>query len=303
MRSMGHGTPGVAGLPCYNAGAMSIRLLALDLDGTLLDSDAKISSANRQALEEAAARGVEIVVVTGRRFQSAQQILAELPFPVTLISSNGAAIVTATGEIVRRNYLARAVAREVLESAGSFRPYAVAIFERPGRGQVVMQEDAAPEGPLGWYVARYPDKLLQVPYLPDALSEDPVQIMFGGPPAFLAPLETLLGHSPAAEKIHITWTKYFARNIALLDVLARGCTKGSALAYLSGCLGIEPRQVMAIGDNDNDLEMLRFSGLPVVMGNGTPGLDEQGWPVTLSNDQNGVAVALRRYLAGDGRSA
>jgi hydroxymethylpyrimidine pyrophosphatase-like HAD family hydrolase len=275
---------------------MSIRVLALDLDGTLLNSRARISPANRQALEEVAARGVQIVVVTGRRFQSAQQILAGLSFPLTLISSNGAVIVAATGEIVRRQYLPRTIAHRVLESSGAFRAYAVAIFERPGRGQVVMQEGAAPEGPIAWYVANSPDKLLLVRDLPDALSEDPVQIMFGGPPDFLAPLETLLRRSSAAPEIHITWTKYFTRNISLLDVLARGCTKGSALAYWTARLGIEPAQVMAIGDNYNDREMLEFSGHPVVMGNGTPGLEQPGWPVTLSNDEDGVAVALRRYL-------
>lgn len=276
---------------------MSIRLLAVDLDGTLLDSSSKISPANRQALAEAAARGVEIAVVTGRRFQSAQKILADLSIPLTLISSNGAVIVAASGEIVRRNFLPLRVARAVLEAAAGFRPHAVAIFERPGRGQVVMQEGAAGEGPLAWYRANSPELLQQVPDLPAAITSDPVQIMFGGPPDFLAPLETLLRNSPVVGEIHLTWTKYFTRNISLLDVLTRGCTKGSALAYWAARSGISPRQVMAIGDNENDLEMLEFSGLPVVMGNGTPGLGARGWPVTLSNDQDGVAAALGRYLS------
>lgn len=272
-------------------------MLALDLDGTLLNSHVEISAANRQALERAASLGVEIVVVTGRRYQSAQQILAGLTFPLTLISSNGAAIVDETGKVVRRHYLNRSIARRVLEASEAFRAYAVAIFERPGLGQVVMQEGPAPAGPIAWYVAHCPDKLLMVPHLPDALSEDPVQIMFGGPPDFLAPLETLLGRCPAAPEIHLTWTKYFARNISLLDVLARGCTKGSALAWWAERRAIAPAQVMAIGDNYNDLEMLEFSGFPVVMGNRTPGLEARGWPLTASNDEDGVAAAIRRYLS------
>jgi hypothetical protein len=149
---------------------MPIRLVAIDLDGTLLTSSATVSPANRQALEEAVARGVQVVVVTGRRFQSAQKILQQLPCPHTLISSNGAMTVSESGEVLHRDFLPRQVAKRVLEKAQDYRPYAVAIFQTPGRGQVVMEQCAVPEGPLGWYLTHSPDLLLQVPNLEDALT-------------------------------------------------------------------------------------------------------------------------------------
>jgi Cof subfamily protein (haloacid dehalogenase superfamily) len=275
---------------------MPIRLVAIDLDGTLLDGKSTISPANRQALAEVASRGVQIVVVTGRRYQSAGKILEQMPCPVTLISSNGAMIVSASGETLHRDFLPRRVALEVLREAREYRPYAVAIFEIPGRGQVVMELGAVTEGPLGWYQAHSPDVLLQVPDLEDALTTDPIQLMFGGPPERVGAIEPFLREHFQPPEFHLTWTKYLARNLSILDVMNRGCTKGRTLATWAASLEIPASDVLAIGDNYNDVEMLRFAGQPVLMGNSSAGLSELGWPVTLSNEQDGVAATLEKYI-------
>jgi Cof subfamily protein (haloacid dehalogenase superfamily) len=275
---------------------MPIRLVAIDLDGTLLNSRSELSPANLEALREAQERGVHVVVVTGRRFYSARRILEQLPFPVMLIASNGAMIGASSGEVLHQNFLPRATARVVLKLALDYRPYAVAIFDTPGRGQVVMQEGAAADSPLEWYLATSPEVLRLLPDLMAALDRDPVQLMFGGPPGYLEPIEPMLLNSPAGAHIHATWTKYLTRNLSIFDVMNRGCSKGQALAFLAGELGIKARDVMAIGDNFNDLEMLEFAGQPVVMGNRTPGFGQASWPITLSNDQDGVAAALESFL-------
>lgn len=275
---------------------MPIRLVAIDLDGTLLNSRSEISAANRQALVAAAERGIQFIVVTGRRFHSARPIVEQIPFPLTLISSNGALIGSPDGEVVHRNFLPRETARVILQTARPFRGHGVAIFDIAGRGQVVMQEGAVPEGPVSWYLQRSPDALAMVPDLETALITDPVQLMFGGPPAPMEPLESLLRESAAGPHVHLTWTKYFTRNMSILDVMNRGCSKGGALKLWTARHGIHPSEVMAIGDNYNDLEMLQFSGCPVLMGNCTPGLEQEGWPLTLSNDQDGVAAALHSYV-------
>jgi len=275
---------------------LTIKLIAVDLDGTLLNSRSELSRANQEALAEAAARGVEIVVVTGRRYHSAWPFVAQIPCPVTLISSNGARIGTSTGDVFRRDFLPRAVARRVLEIALEHRPYTVLIFDVAGRGQVVMHHDAAAESPLAWYRRNSPDCLLQVPDLPAALREDPIQVMFGGPPDRMEPIEPLLRASPAATSVHLTWTRYLTRHVSILDCMTRGCTKGRALALWSERSGISPSQVMAIGDNYNDFEMLEFAGHPILMGNGCEGLQNPRWRNTLSNDEDGVAVAVHKYV-------
>ncbi len=273
-----------------------IRLIAVDLDGTLLNSRSELSPANRNALAEAAERGVEIVVVTGRRFHSALPFVAQIPRPVTLISSNGARISSALGEVFHRNFLSWRVARQVLAATRAYRPYAVAIYDQSSRGQVTMQENAVPEGPLGWYLKNYPNFLLQVADLEAAVISDPIQIMFGGPPAAVAPIEPLLRSSAAASSIHLTWTKYLTRDVSILDVMAGGCSKGAALEIWARRCGVPPEEIMAVGDNFNDVEMLEFAGRAVVMGNRSAGLEREGWHVTLGNDEDGVAVAIERFV-------
>ena len=275
---------------------MPICLIAIDLDGTLLNSRSEVSAANRQALQAATARGVEVAVVTGRRSHSARKFVDQIPCPVTLISSNGALITSAAGEAVYRNFLPRAAARQVLETTREFRPYVAVLFDVSGRGQVMMQDGAVSTGPLGWYLTQSADCLEQVPDLEAVLSKDPVQVLFGGPPASIEPVELLLAASPAGAHVHLTWTKYLTRNVSLLDVMNRGCSKGSALAFWARHCGLEPGEVLAIGDNFNDLEMLQFAALPVLMGNSTAGLAREGWRVTLTNDQDGVAAAIHSYV-------
>jgi Cof subfamily protein (haloacid dehalogenase superfamily) len=275
---------------------MSIRLVATDLDGTLLNSQRQLSEVTLAALAAAAARGVQFAVVTGRRVHSAQPLLRQIPCPLTLIASNGALIVSPSGEVIHQNFLPRLVAREVLQITPAHRPYAVLIFDCPAHGQIVMQQNAAPEGPLGWYQQYSPKVVEMVADLESALVMDPVQIMFGGPPALIEPVETALLGSPVCPKIHLTWTKYFTRNISLLDVMNHTCSKGRTLALWAERCGIDASEVMAVGDNFNDLEMLQYAGLPVLMANATPGLARDGWAVTLSNDEDGVAAAIETYV-------
>lgn len=278
--------------------AAPIRLIAIDLDGTLLNSSSEVSPANRQAIVSAVERGVQLLIVTGRRFHSAMRFVEHIPCPVTLISSNGARITDSFGEVQYRNFLPRQIARQILETARDYRPYAVAMFDIPGPGQVTMQGNAAVESPLAWYLRNSPDSLAQVPDLVAAITVNPIQVMFGGPPGRVESIEPLLRSSPVADSVHPIWTKYPARDISILDVMNHGCSKGAALSLWATRCRIHPSEVMAIGDNYNDLEMLRFAGHPVVMGNCAAGLDGNSWPVTLSNDEDGVAAAIQRYVLG-----
>jgi len=275
---------------------MSIRLVAIDLDGTLLNSRREISEGNRRALLQAVERNVQVVVVTGRRFHSALPLVSQIPCVVNLITSNGALIANSSGEVLHRDFLPRQVAEEVLEAVREFRPYSVAIFHTAGYGQVTMQDNAAADGPLNWYTQNSPHCLRLVPDLEAALDTDPIQVMIGGPPSRIEPAETLLEGSPVRSKIHVTWTKYLTTNISILDVLNRGCSKGRALKIWAERCRIQPCEIMALGDNFNDLEMLQYAGLPVLMGNHCPDLHQPGWVKTLANDEDGVAAAIQNYV-------
>jgi 5-amino-6-(5-phospho-D-ribitylamino)uracil phosphatase len=276
---------------------MPIRLIALDLDGTLLSTRGEISPRNQSRLRAAVERGIDLVIVTGRRFHSALPFVKQVPGPAVVISSNGARIGTITGETLHTNLLPRETARLVLAASNEYRGYAAAFFDIPGQGQIMMHQDAAPDGPLGWYLRSCPDCILQVPDLLEVeMNTDPLQVTFGGPPPAIEPLEPVLRKSRAAPEVHLTWTKYLFRNLSLLDVMNRTCSKGSALAYWCSQCGIPRDEVMAIGDNLNDLEMLQFAGHPVLMANHNWGPAPDGWPITASNDDDGVAHAIERYV-------
>jgi hypothetical protein len=275
---------------------MPIRLIAIDLDGTLLNSRREISEGNRQALLQAVEHEVHVVIVTGRRLHSALPLVSQIPRPLTLITSNGALIANSSGEVFHRDFLPRQMAQQVLKAVREYRPYSVAIFHTPGYGQVTMQDNAVDDGPLGWYVQTSPHCLRLVPDLEAALDTDPIQVMIGGPPPRIEPAETLLAESPIRSSIHVTWTKYLTTKISILDVLNQGCSKGRALKIWAEQCGIEPSEVMAVGDNLNDLEMLQYAGLPVLMGNHCPELRQPDWTLTLPNDQDGVAAAIRKYV-------
>ena len=275
---------------------MPIRLIALDLDGTLVNSRWEISEQDLQALAAASARGVQIVLVTGRRPGGAAPYVAQIPFPIALITSNGAQIRAPGGEVVCRNFLPRDVALKVLEIVQPYRPYTVAIFDLPKRGQVTMEDCAISEGPLGWYLRNNLDHLRLVPHLSAAVKSDPIQLMIGGPPAHIEGAEALLRHSEAAARVQLTWTKYPERNVGIFDIMNHGCCKGHALKFWAAQCGIPASEVMAIGDNFNDLEMLEFAGLPVVMGNHIDGLPRPGWAVTSACDNSGVATAIEKFV-------
>jgi hydroxymethylpyrimidine pyrophosphatase-like HAD family hydrolase len=131
-----------------------------------------------------------------------------------------------------------------------------------------------------------------------SLVSDPVQAMFcGSIPRMQQALATLKGCG-LEEEITVLRTEYPLRDLSIVDVLNQGCSKGHALERWASYRGIGREQVMAIGDNYNDIEMLAFAGYPFIMGNASEELRGRGWPVTLPNDQSGIAAALEQVLNG-----
>lgn len=277
-----------------------IRLLALDLDGTVLDSQGQIPDANRTAIGRAIDAGVEVAIATGRRYEFARPIFERLPAPLTLILSNGAIVKSHEGHTLMRRLLPCAAARAVLAGAPDHRASAALVFDRPREGQVVFESiDWNDRRHRRFYEANRPFVSEQSP-LEDALTEDPVQVMFTGGCAPMRRLfDSLRDAASTDAQYSVALTEYERRDFSLVDVLQAGCTKGTALSAWAERQGLSPSEVMAIGDNLNDLEMLEFAGTPVVMGNAIDDLRTRGWAATGSNDEAGVARAIETFvLAG-----
>ena len=278
-----------------------IRLIAVDIDGTLLDSRARLPDAHRDALVEASARGIEVALATGRSFHFTQHIADLLPIPLTLILNNGAVVKRRDGATEMQHLLPRDVARAVLAATRAHEDSVAIMFDRPigsdARQMIYERMDWSHQHRRGYYEK---NKAFIGPSgmpLADTLTEDPIQVAFNGSVAPMRALVASLRSLPIAHEFSIAVTEYELRDFTLIDVNGAGCSKGSTLARWAASRGLNRDEVMAVGDNLNDVEMLDFAGTAVVMGNATDAIKARGYQMTGTNDEGGLAEAIRRELA------
>ncbi len=273
-----------------------IRLLAIDIDGTLLDPQFQISESNLAALRRAHQAGVEVILVTGRRHRFALPIAETLGFDLWLISSNGAVTKSTQGEHFFTDKLPAATARKLIRHMDEFRGNAVLTFDREDKGALVLEQSDELHASISRWMEKNAAYIERVVPLEDSLTTDPIQMMYCGRLARMKQAEAQLASAGMKDEITVLKTEYVARDLSMLDVLNFGCSKGHALERWTRHRGIVRNQVMAIGDNYNDVEMLEFAGVPVIMGNACPELKQFGWMVTASNDHSGVAAAIEQVL-------
>jgi len=274
---------------------MPVRLIALDIDGTLLDSRWQVSEANQAAIAEATRRGIEVALVTGRRYDFALPVARKIGSPVTMIVNNGALIRTQDGQTRLRHLLPKSTAERVLQSILRWRDGTAVVFDRPRENQVMLETFNWEDPNRYGYYTRNKEFLGQAQPLESCLVEDPIQVMITGAVAPIREAEGVLRAADFAEEFALAVTVYESKDFAMIDVIHPVCSKGASLAEWVAVRGFAREEVMAIGDNHNDLEMLTFAGIPVVMGNSVPELKTFGWHETSSNDDNGVAAAIEQF--------
>ena len=273
-----------------------IRLLAVDIDGTLLNSEFHIAQPDIDALRRAHESGVEVILVTGRRHTFALPMAEQLGFDLWLISSNGAVTRSVHGESFHRDLLPVETCRDLCSAMREFRGNMVITFDKESKGALVLER----MDELTTSIQRWLEKNMQylefVVPIENALLSDPVQAMFCGTITRMREALDQIESSNLMRDVTVLRTEYPLRDLTIVDVLNRDCSKGHAVSRWAAHRGIARDQVMAIGDNYNDVEMLAFAGQPFIMGNASEDLKARGWPVTLSNDQCGVATAIERVL-------
>jgi Cof subfamily protein (haloacid dehalogenase superfamily) len=273
-----------------------VRLLAIDIDGTLLNSQVQISPENLEALRRARAAGVEIVLVTGRRHTFALPIAHEAGVPLCLISSNGAVTKSLTGEVFHIDYLPVATARKLCVEMSNWKHNLVITFERETPGALVLESRDSFHPSIANWMAKNAQYIETVVPIDDCLTCDPIQAMFCGGVEPMRELQRQLAASPVASDVTVLRTEYPHRDLSIVDVLSRTCSKGAALERWARHRGIQTSEIMAIGDNYNDLEMLHLAGRAFVMGNACEEMKQNGWTCVPSNDENGVAVAIEQAI-------
>jgi Cof subfamily protein (haloacid dehalogenase superfamily) len=285
---------------------MAISLLALDLDGTLLDSRGHISERNRLAIDNAREHGVRVALVTGRRFRDSRPVALELGLDIPLISHNGALTKhAATLQTVSVLPLPLDAAREALRVGRETGADALLSDDHEGLGVLVYDhlrgENTAAHKYVSWARRIHGEEesgnaLQQVGSLEDYLDHEPIHLAFSGTCKEMDQLEEIL-KSELGSTVKILGTKYLEQDFTLLDILNPAASKGAGVAAAAAELGVDREEIMAIGDNYNDLEMLLFASVGVVMANAPLSLREvAGLHPTASNREDGVALAIEQFI-------
>jgi Cof subfamily protein (haloacid dehalogenase superfamily) len=285
---------------------MAISLLALDLDGTLLNGHGQISDRNRTAIEGARANGVHVALVTGRRFRDSRPIALELGLDVPLISHNGALTKHAeTLQTVSVLPLPLAAAQHALRVGRASGADALLSDDHENLGVLVYDrlsgENVAVHKYVAWARRIHGEEegrraVQQVDSLEQYLDHDPIHLAFSGSCSKMDALEEIL-HAELGSTVKVLSTIYQEQDFTLIDVVNPAASKGAGVAATAAELGVSPDEIMAIGDNYNDLEMLLFAGTGVVMANAPRSLREiAGLHPTASNSEDGVALAIEQFI-------
>ncbi len=287
-----------------------IKLLALDLDGTLLDSRGRVTDENRSAIKAAEDVGVLVTIATGRRYRDARPLGLDLQLNAPLISHNGALIkYAATLKTVASSLLDPNTTLEIVRVGKAYGGDALVSADPHGKGAMLYDRVSESNIPLQRYLAwamrlHGDDADEAVTHVGELERELPghevIHISFSGScepmQQMLATLETELGPS-----VTILPTIYPQLDFTLIDILPPGTTKGTGVETLARLNSFAANEVMVIGDNFNDIDMLEFAGTPVVMGNADPSLLERPeFYKTVSNDESGVAEAIGRFILPTG---
>ncbi len=275
-----------------------IRIVALDLDGTLLDSGKRLSEGNRAALARAAARGVHIVPTTGRFFGMMPAAVRELPFVRYAITVNGAQVYDrATDTALARAEIPLEMAREVMRLLDGYDVIYDCYRANWGWMGEAFKAKAADYATDEHYLAMIRDFRRPVPelraHLAATAEEGDVQkiMLFtrrdGARDATREIAEAVRARFPRLAVTSTTWNN--------LEINIETANKGAALAQFAAHLGLSRENCMALGDGLNDLSMIRAAGVGVAMANAHPDVRAAATYVSASNDDDGVARALEHF--------
>jgi hypothetical protein len=272
------------------------RLLALDLDGTLLGPDGRVSARNIEAVAAAEAAGVMVVVCTGRRFRTTAGVLETLGLEGPVVVHNGVLTKSGgSGETLASHYLAAEVYSHALALMRSFAPPIVYVDRyHEGLDMLVEPVDRS-HAYQASYLADYEGQHLVVESLDDAPGHDVIMMSLMAGEEELASLRLHLDEH-LGDEAHTNFLMNKNYSGCILEVTSSRASKWTALHELAQAAGIEPDEIMAIGDDRNDLAMIAGAGLGIAMANAVDVVKAVATATTAANDEDGVAQAIERYL-------
>ena len=273
------------------------KIIALDIDGTLLNSCGRVPDRTNKTIHRAAEEGLVILVVTGRRFFTAKQRVLQLELPNMLLAvHNGAILKQLSGELLYHRLLPRDTAQQAVEVSKEIGLCPV-VFAGTDDEATVLVEDYG--GKLdSWergYLKENRRFLREVDNLSTNLPDDVIEVICVVPTANLHRLAEIFEERLNGQVKPIVVTTADSQR-AFIGLTSPDVSKREPLRFLAEKENIDRTEIIAIGDNYNDLEMLEFAGIGVVMENAVPELKQMGFHVTASNNEDGVAKALEKFV-------
>lgn len=272
---------------------MKYKLLAIDIDGTLLNSSSQLTPNTAAAVQKAQERGIKVVLATGRRLGNSLALAKELNVRELMVVHNGVVVVDpVTCQPVIQSGICPVLAGELVDKLNAWSVNYV-VYTGESAGEKVL----APSG--RW---QEPDNLLA--YFLGEAAEFVDEIKISSPPVRLA----IIDQPAKVDPLYTTLKRDYAQQVSALlfgaerddwrgiELLPAHCSKGAGVALVADRLGISPAESVAIGDNINDLEMILWAGLGIAMQNGSPLLKEQAKMIAPSNDEDGVARIIEELL-------
>lgn len=293
-----------ANMKTPNPSTTPYRLIALDVDGTLLDKQGGVTLDTKATLQRLAGQGVHVALATGRRYIIANFLPKLLDISLFMILSNGAVIRDHTGEITYESYLPSDWAWRAVEEARRLNLRAT-VYENAAAGDRMLFDGDwhAHRGPRGQLKRRPELESLFVDLNTVTDLPDPIEIVLWGEEEELRELADALvstGHDYTLVFWRGRESSSFVRDgQSALEILGPNTSKATALTWLCAHLAIEPAQVVAFGDDVNDIEMLQFAGLGVAVGNATQAARDAADEYTHNDDHEAVARTLQRLYLDD----
>ena len=274
-----------------------IRMVGLDLDGTLLNEKKELTPYTEKVIEEAIRQGVIVLVATGRPWMGVPEELRTFPGMRYALTSNGARVIdTSTGEVLDEHLLARDLAKKTLEICGKYDTLQEVYFDGQGYAESDKMEHVEKyhHNPNMWnYIrtTRIPTDDIIGLVEGETRNLDKVQALF----ADMDEREKAWKELEKVEGLELVGSLKYN-----IEVNAAGVNKGTGLVNLGKLLGISREEIMACGDGDNDTVMLREVGLGVAMANAEEQVKEAADYITLSNEEDGAAMAIEKFALEGG---
>lgn len=265
-----------------------IKLIAIDVDGTLLNSKHELSQKNKEVIQKAVDQGVQIALASGRPLSGLFDVFKQLeinPKNHYLMGFNGAVVAKAEDySILFERTIELELAQSILKHVKQF----------PVSAILSRKKDLIVESPNGYHVQGEADmnhmNLVVVDSLVDFLDYQPNKILLSAEPAIIDQYLELIKEPFLGQVDFVKSAPFY------LEIIVKDTNKGSSLDYLTKTLNIDVKDVMAIGDNYNDLSMIEFAGLGVAMGQSDDYIKSRAQFISLSNEEDGVAYAIQNVM-------